>query len=159
MLNEAPDEGTFVAWTVDDETDECLNEWLDDNGFPRLDIDFHSTIAYSRRKVLPDIAKGDIEPIEVEDFEFDFLGEEHNVLVLRFDCEEMKERHEFLKSEHGATHDFPTYKSHVTLCYDVNEIDDFDIDSYDLPDCNLVFDHEYQEPIDDKKLDKDEDDE
>lgn len=148
ILVENDSNGTFMAWEVDDETDEYLNKWLDKNGFPELDTNFHATIVYSEKSV-PNVARGDIDPIGVDDFEFELLGEDEDSLVLRFDCPEMEERHNFIRDEYGATHSYPTYKSHVTLCYDVNEIDNFDIDSYNLPDCSLVFDHEYQEELED----------
>jgi hypothetical protein len=45
-------------------------------------------------------------------------------LVLRFDCPELVERHNMLRKEHGATHDYPEYNPHITLSYDIGRSDE-----------------------------------
>lgn len=42
-------------------------------------------------------------------------------LVLRFDCKELTDRHNYFNEEYGAKYDFDEYKIHVTLSYDVGE--------------------------------------
>lgn len=88
---------------------------------------FHSTLLYSR-KLLPNyIPLGEIEPVATSDdviFELEIWpsdGGSKNLLVLKYDCAWLTERHETLMIEHEATWDFPDYSPHITLSYDVGD--------------------------------------
>jgi hypothetical protein len=43
---------------------------------------------------------------------------------MKFKCEELNARHKELMDEHDATYDFPEYKTHVTLSYDIGDMDE-----------------------------------
>jgi hypothetical protein len=82
----------------------------------------HVTIVYSRKPFtdftiyskLKTPWKGDVTELEI--FE---TQSGSRALVLRFNSKKLNERHEYFKKEYGATYDFPEYKTHITLSYDV----------------------------------------
>jgi hypothetical protein len=47
--------------------------------------------------------------------------------------------------EKGATYDFPDYKCHITLSYDIG---DLTVDDLHKPDFPIILDHEYKEDLD-----------
>lgn len=70
-------------------------------------------------------------------------------LVLLFDCDDLHERHNQIMNEHGGTHSFSNYNPHVTLSYDVGNLQ-----VSTLPDIRLMVDEleiveEYKDTIDD----------
>lgn len=111
----------------------------------------HCTIVYSRKPFTNFTIHGKMKepwigkPTELEIFE---TQSGSRALVLRFDCPEMKERHEYFEKEYGATYDFDEYKMHATLSYDVGPDwkipKDFKIEDYvDKIEAN----EEYYQPL------------
>lgn len=50
---------------------------------------------------------------------FDRFGtDEENILVLKLDAPTISARHHELRESFGATHDYPDFTPHITLCYD-----------------------------------------
>ena len=56
-------------------------------------------------------------------------GAKTRCLILKIDCPELVARHKELMDEHEATYDYPVYQPHITLSYDIG-----DLDINDLPD-------------------------
>ena len=67
-------------------------------------------------------------------------------LVMEFECPELVQRHYDLRKR-GASHDFPEFKPHMTLTYNVGDFDHNQLPEYDGP---HEFDYEYSEPLDTK---------
>jgi hypothetical protein len=44
-------------------------------------------------------------------------------LVLVYECSDLVERHQALRLEHDAPHDFDDYITHISLSYDINDLD------------------------------------
>lgn len=44
-------------------------------------------------------------------------------LVLKYDCPELCIRHKYLMETHNATYDFPDFTPHITLSYDMCDVD------------------------------------
>lgn len=121
--------GTYAAVLFDDRTVESLLELQEKLEIPNpLGEDkFHTTLLYSRRYLPNYTALGELEPVATSDdvvYELEIWPSgsgEKNVLVLKYDCEWLSERHSRLMAEHGATWDYPDYIPHITLSYNVGE--------------------------------------
>jgi hypothetical protein len=68
--------------------------------------------------------------------------------VLKYDCKDLNKRHKELMDEHKATYDFPKYEPHVTLSYDIGDLDIKQLPDIKelLPVINVI--HEYGEDLD-----------
>jgi hypothetical protein len=123
------------------------------NGVPADKL--HSTILYSR-KHLPDyVPAGKYEePIVGNPLELDVWethaneeGDTTNCLVLKYECASLCARHKALMDAHEATFDYDEYVPHITLSYDIG-----DMDKSSLPDIKeyvkeIVIDEEYGEEL------------
>jgi hypothetical protein len=138
--------GTYAAVRFSEDTIDRLRDLQDDLSVPNpLDPDdFHTTIVHSKKPIdWEDKDCDDIEakPLRLEKWK---TRSDSYCLVLLIDCPYLHER--FEKSmDMGALYDFPDYKPHISLSYDVGK--DFDIGSPEL-DFAIQLDHEYSEPLD-----------
>ena len=126
--------GTYAGVKFSDDTVDALIAYCRDNMITNAlgAKDFHSTLLYSR-KHLPDYEPaGELpEPYIGTPKEFDvwpsppnaFKEKETNCLILKYDCEELVDRFNFLMDEHDATFDYDEYTPHVTLSYDAGDLD------------------------------------
>ena len=121
------------------------------NGVPEEKL--HSTLLYSR-KYLPEYEPhghykksmaGTPTEFNVWKSQPDENDKTSNCLVLAYDCEDLVTRHNHLMDEHGGTFDFDEYRPHVTLSYDIGDmnIDNFNPD--DIGPINIV--QEYGEDL------------
>lgn len=69
-------------------------------------------------------------------------------LVVILSCPHLVERHRFLMEEHNGSFDFPTYVPHVTLSYDVHDLDINTLPFFDELVPHLVAIAEHSEPLD-----------
>lgn len=124
--------GTYAAVKFDTTTKRTLYNYLKDNDVPHRvrPHEMHTTLLYSRKHCpnykpqwvydTPLIAN----PIGLEVWSArSDVGSSTKYLVLKLDCPELVERHEQLRKEHGATHDYPNYQPHITLSYDIANLD------------------------------------
>ena len=140
FLTEQSEGGSYAGVRFDKSTKDAIAQYMQENDIPNpIPVDkLHTTLLYSR-KFLPDYTpKGKISPVwvgtpttfDVWESKGKLRDEEpKKCLVLEYDCDKLDDRHEELMEEHGATYDFPTYKTHITLSYDIG-----DLDIKDLPD-------------------------
>ena len=145
--------GTYYGARPTETTCEAILDFLSDNKIPNPIAEklMHCTVIYSRvfcsAKALGDLDphwKGKFEAYNVWPTSPKPDEEPTSCLTLGFICPEMHERHHVLRKE-GATHDFPDFKPHLTLSYDVgNDYDHHSLDHYGGP---LVFHQEYSEPL------------
>lgn len=147
--------GTYAGVRFCDDTVNRIKTFIEENEIPQPvpDEKLHSTVLYSR-KHLPDYqAAGDLEqPYEGTPTEFDVWesqpdeeGVTSNCLVLQYDCDPLVERHNSLMQEHGATFDFDEYRPHVTLSYDVGDLDLSNLNPSNIGPINIV--NEYREDL------------
>lgn len=133
ILGEQQERGTFAGVRFSNSTAENLYKFAKDNDIPcpLKPTHLHTTLLFSR-KYLPNYqAQGDIDPpykgtpksLEVWPTQPDRDGNKKNCLVLRFDCQQLVDRHKFLMDKHQATYDYPDYLPHVSLSYDVGDLD------------------------------------
>lgn len=125
--------GTYAGVRFSESTTEALKKYIKENKIPNpVSADkFHTTLLYSR-KYLPNYKPageystpmfGKPENFEIWQSQPDENGKKSNCLVLRYSCPELYQRHHKLMLQHGATYDYDEYKTHVTLSYDVGDID------------------------------------
>lgn len=144
-LLEAEDEGLFMAVHFTEETLDDLVALGETLGLENVTArnDFHTTIIFSKKYInLPPITH-DVK-IDPATYSWELFGHENNVLVLKYESPELKERFD-AAMELGATYDFDEYKPHVTFAFDVENID---LDDLDLPTFSLQLAEEYQTPLD-----------
>lgn len=145
--------GTYYGAHLTNETSESILDFLSDNKIPNpLSEDLmHVTVVYSRvwcgAKALGNLDpnwQGQFETWNVWPTTPNDDEEPTHCLTLGFICPEMHMRHHALRKE-GATHDFPDFKPHITMSYDVgNDYDHIALPHYEGP---LHFHQEYSEPL------------
>lgn len=153
----ATNKGTYAGVKFSDDTSKLIKQYLDDNKIPNAisPNKLHTTLLYSR-KHLPDYkAIGTYpKPLIGTPGNFDVWksnnedGSSTNCLVVEFDCPELSKRHDELMDEHKATYDFPDYKTHITLSYDIGDMDIKDLPSFIDTVPTIKICKEYQEQLD-----------
>lgn len=142
--------GTYAAVRPDDETAKKLESIMNKHNIqnPEPTDKLHSTLLYSRKhlaKYKPDSSlTHTAKPVE---FQIWPTKSGKNCLVLTLDCQSLKDRHAHLMNLHKATYDFPEFKVHLSLSYDVGDFDVKSISVKELPN-TLVLTKEYQEVLD-----------
>jgi hypothetical protein len=140
--------GIYVAVKFKQETLDAIQAFQDQNKIPNpvAQEDLHSTIVYSRNKIdwkpednLNLRVNTDASILEV----WDTRGGSR-CLVWHYYSPFQHRRFEAAMAK-GATYDFPEYKCHITLSYDIG---DFDADAINKPDFPILLDHEYVEVLD-----------
>ena len=124
--------GTYAFASLDAESRKVISEYIKDNDIPNptKTDKLHCTLIYSRVEV-PDMkSKGDYKPpmvckpkgLEIWKAQPDEDGNTKNCLVLKLSCPEFTARHKELMDKHPkATYDYPEFKVHVTLSYDIGD--------------------------------------
>jgi 2'-5' RNA ligase len=138
-------EGTYIGLHLSDYSIKALKKLQTQLGITE-EFPFHITLVYSRKKINMDINTKINKTIKAEEFHiFDNTKTGGDrALVIKFNCPYCKSRHNYAKKALGATWDYPTYESHITLCYKWEG---------DEPDKNLLKDFkiniksEYYEPL------------
>lgn len=130
--------GTYVGVKFDKETVDAISKYIKDNNIPNAikPDEIHTTLLYSR-KHCPNYIPGGMykKPIIATPKEFTVwetnpdAGTKTKCLIVKLNCPELVDRHNELMDEHDATFDYDKYQPHVTLSYDIG-----DIDVKDLPD-------------------------
>lgn len=134
--------GSYAGVKFDKDTNRALHKYIKENKIPnstRPDR-FHSTVLYSRKHLPNYKPAGKLDPpmtgnptgLTVWETQGD-NGPKTNCLIFQYDCPDLVDRHKSLMKEHEATYDYPDFKPHVTLSYDIG---DMDVDS--LPDVSGV---------------------
>ncbi len=122
-------DGIYVALRFDEETKQQVRDFINSNKIPNpIDVDkLHTTLLYSRKNVPNLQARGKLDPaleLEPKDFQIFPTQDNKNALVLKLHNDDIVKRHqEFL--DMGGTSDYPEFKPHATISYDVG--DDFDL--------------------------------
>ncbi len=159
ILEEQETKGTYAAVKFDPATKAAIEKWVENNEVPNP-LDFsklHCTLLYSR-KYCPDYEpQGEIDPpwvgtptgLEVWESRGKLRDEDpKRCLVMTFDCDKLHDRHKELMDEHEATYDFPSYKTHVTLSYDIGDFDEKTLPNIAEAIKELLIVEEYGEDLD-----------
>lgn len=155
IIEKKDNKGTYAGVRFDDDTNDSIKKYIEDNDIPNgiSPKDFHTTLLYSR-KFLPDYEPEGVysqpmigKPVGFEKWSTqpDDNGKVSACLVLRYDCDQLTSRHEALMQEHEATYDYPEYKPHITLSYDIGSLQVKDLPKFDS---ELKIVKEYSEELD-----------
>lgn len=121
---EETEKGTYAGlrFSQDDEDKiiDIVTEMGVPNPIPKEDI--HLTLLYSR-KFLPNYKPAEMTDMwAYPDGYHIFEGKDgKNILVLMLKSEDAERRHLKLMADHGATFDYPEYRPHITLSYDMED--------------------------------------
>jgi hypothetical protein len=123
--------GTYVAVKFSDKTVKSFEALIKSYDIPNPtpSDEFHCTVIYSRKHCDGFKPEGELvdpwigKPTKLEIFKTRQSEKETNCLVIRFDCDKLVKRHEYIMDEYDATYDFPEYKIHTTLSYDCGDFD------------------------------------
>ena len=148
--------GTYAAVHFYDDTVDNIKTFIEENEIPNaVPADkLHTTLLYSR-KPCPDyepmgtykhMMTGTPTEFDVWQSQPDDDGNRSNCLVLKYDCDELVDRHNHLMDEHDATFDFDEYRPHVTLSYDIGDMSIDNLDPEKIGPINIV--EEYGEDLD-----------
>lgn len=149
--------GTYAGVRFSSDTKKAITQYIEENNIPNgiAPSKMHTTLLYSR-KFLPNYeALGKYQPHLVGiPSGFDVWksnnedGSSTNCLVVKYDCPELNKRHKELMTEHGATFDYPTYQTHITLSYDIGDMDINELPEFrdTVPEIEIA--SEYKEMLD-----------
>jgi len=153
--------GTYAGVRFDKETKDVILSFIKKHKIPNpVPVEkLHSTILYSRKHLPKYKPKGELKnplegtPLELVVWKTSPKNEgdpQANCLVLKYSCKELEKRHKYLMDKHDAEYDYDEYIPHVTLSYDIGEMDIKKLQKLDLdkeiPTINAV--HEYMEELD-----------
>jgi len=141
--------GKFVAFTLSDETKANLANFANTHQIinPADPKEYHITLVYSKADFPWTVMDTLEDPIVVEPaalfWEVFKTESGSNCLVLRMEHPALLARHK-QAMEAGATNDFPDYKSHITISYDIGEVQ---IETIPIPDFEIEIIGEYEDPL------------
>lgn len=115
-------------------TTDSVFSWIDSNNIPNPvnRTDLHCTVLYSETPCPTYVPRGLLLPqwvasplsLEAWPTRIRLLnGMPTRCLVLLVDSEDINNHHSTLRRLHSTRHDFPTFQPHVTLSYDIGELD------------------------------------
>ena len=140
--------GSYAAVKFDSTTTESLKAYQYDNNIPNpLPSDeFHSTVMFSKKYIPTFVPLGKLSDWEGTFTEFDiFPSDDDNALVLKYDCHELSERFDKIISKYGATWDHSSFTPHITLSYNVDDLDINQLPKYNGP---IILINEYSNDLD-----------
>lgn len=124
--------GTYVGVRFSEKTLDILEQYNKDNGIPNplKRNKMHATVLYSRKYCPAYGAPGKYsEPVLARTDNFEVFtstssdGEVSRCLVVKLDCQYLQLRHSTLMHIHSATYDHPHYTPHITLSYNIGDLD------------------------------------
>jgi hypothetical protein len=150
--------GTYAAVTFSKDTLDRLLQFCEEFGVKNVlkRSKFHTTLLYSRKEMPDYKALGDLdEPLVGKPDEFDVWKTRSedpnkpasNCLVLKYSCPALEARHKALMKEHKGTYDFDHFQPHITLSYNIGDMDIKELASHlkGIGDIEIV--HEYTEQL------------
>jgi len=148
-FKEYSQKGTYAALKPTKEDAKALYDIYKSLGVPNVEQSnkLHCTLLYSRKflpnyKPEPDVKfNGSVTGVEIWP-----TKSGKNCLVMKFTSPKIVKRHNQLMDEHKATYDYPEYKTHLSLSYDVGDFDTSTIEDK-LPKA-ITLTGEYQEELD-----------
>jgi 2'-5' RNA ligase len=120
--------GTYAGYRYDQDGVKLISKYAKDNDIPEpLDPKkMHTTLLYSKKRCPDYEPLGKLEtPLTAKLNELEVWKTQagKNALVVNMTCAGMTKRHKTLMKEHDAQYDFDEYKVHITLSYDVGDLD------------------------------------
>lgn len=127
LLEDNSAQGIYVGVKYSDESVKALKKIIKElklpNEVPSSKI--HTTIIYSR-KYVPNIEINDvIENTTAKPKKLIVFNTQENkrALVVELDCGYLLDRHNQIMQEYKTTYDYDTYTPHITLSYDIGDLE------------------------------------
>ena len=126
---EIKEKGIYVAVKYNQSTGDDLLDFIKKYNIPSTlkAEDFHTTLIYSRKfadiKELDDNMEDSeivAKPTELHVFE---TFDKKRALVIKLDCPYLEQRHKFLMKKYDLTYDYDEYIPHITLSYDIGDLE------------------------------------
>ena len=146
--------GTYAGVRFDDDTKKRIVSFIEKNKIPNpVPVNkIHTTVLYSR-KHLPNYKPqekvnfvGKPKKFDVWETQSDKDGKTSNALILTYDSPELVKRHKLLMDEHEATFDFDKFEPHITLSYNIGDLDISKLNPAGIGNLKIV--SEYGEDLD-----------
>lgn len=139
----------YICVEYSDETQDELRMYCFENGFDLsksysgldktpTDFKFHTTIFYSTTYHFLKNDIYEIPPFQVWPMEFEMLGQEKNIPVLRVEGPGLLYYRQHYEETVGLQDEWPSYKAHITLSYNKEQLPD--LAKLKLPDFPLLID-------------------
>lgn len=138
--------GTYVGAKFSIETKVHIKKFIKEHDIPNglTSKDMHTTLIYSRKHLDKVKGIGELKepwigkPKKLEIFK---TQNGWKALVLRYECKEQVDFHENVMHTTDATYDYPEYKTHLTLSYNIEDMDEdklLDLDVSSIGDIEIV---------------------
>ena len=142
------EKGSYAAVKFDPTTIKALEAYQYDNQIPvpLTSDEFHSTVMFSRNYVPDFQTLGEIPKWEGMFTKWgSFPSDDESALVLKYDCWQLKERFQEIMKKYDATWDHKDFTPHITLSYNVGDLDISKLPDYDGP---IIIIEEYNNDLD-----------
>lgn len=141
--------GTYAAVRPSKEDGDKIKEFMRLHNIPNPEpVDkLHATLLYSRKHLpsyKPDTSLS--HDAKVHSLEVWPTKSGKNCLVAKLHSPSLCDRHTHLMDKHNATYDYPEFKPHVSLSYDIGDYDISKLKASHLP--SLKMTNEYKEALD-----------
>jgi 2'-5' RNA ligase len=144
-------DGTYVSIDLSKESRDLLDHFVEMNLGLTERVDpstYHITVIYSRTPVPSAenyLGYGNDQPARVIGYEVFPTKNDGHCLVMRLEFPFAELLNKQLTAE-GATSDYPEYKPHLTIAYDMKDI--VDPESLPIPQFHMIFDRVNVAPLD-----------
>lgn len=147
--------GTYAAVTFDHTTRKSIYRYCSLADIPNTvrPDKLHATLLYSDTD-LPLFEPNEqyryplvAYPVGLSIWDTSDEGRPTKCLVVLLDCDRLIERHELLIAEHGARYPHPTYQPHMTLSYDVGDLEMEGLPFFENYVPHIIITGEYKEDL------------
>lgn len=140
--------GVYIAVLPDEESNAQIKEFQENEvlklGITDLNSELHSTIIYSAKPHKQNVQTSpDVHVAQCLGYEL--FGDESNILVMKLSCPSLSKRFDDLTDQYGFVSDYDEYRPHITLAYDVKDVD---ISKLPLYNKTIILKNEYSEGLD-----------
>jgi hypothetical protein len=124
LENEETEKGTFAGLRFSQDDEDVIIGIIEEMGVPNpiQRDEIHLTLLYSR-KYLPNYEPATLTDMWAYPKGYHIFEGRNNksILVILLESEDVTKRHLELMKQHKATYDFPEYRPHITLSYDIED--------------------------------------
>lgn len=119
--------GIYIAVKYSNNTEKALLDIQDKYDLPNVNTDFHTTLIYSKVGGIPIPEDYDSSEhtnlVETDVYSEIWNTKDGRTLVLLFPHTYLEEKHKMLMDKYGYNFDYDEYKPHITLSYDIGDLD------------------------------------
>ena len=132
--DEHSSKGTYAGVKYSPSSVELIEQFMETNHIPNAIVPskIHTTLLYSRKFLPKYQPQGKLNPPLTATFEKFVVWKTTppdpkqvpwNCLVMMLDCPELVQLHNMYMKEHHATYDYDQFNPHITLSYNIGDLD------------------------------------